>query len=579
MKQLTYDLETTSLCVHSCKILGIAICLKPYDAYYVTFNDDENKTNRILTILKPYFEDDSIEKVGQNLKFDNQILKRHGIDVRGRLHDTMVADYILSPQRKKHGLKLLSKLHLNYNQIEFGAIALGESKKNKTLIGVDPKTAKDYACEDADQTLQLLEFMLPKIDDNKLQKAYELDCNLVQVIASMEYEGVKIDLPKLKVIETEIQNELEVISNSISEFTVGDFNVNSQKDLNRLLFDQLNIEALTAKGKNGLRSVSRGILQKLLPQHEIIQLILDYRALFKVKSTFIKALKQVNQTTGRLHTSINQTVTETGRLSSSKPNLQNIPSRTIGKRLRECFIASSNNHTLIGADYSNIELRVMAVISKDKQMLTAYRDGIDLHTLTASKVLNLDYNKVDKNQRNIAKTINFGLIYGMTAKGLSQSLTQNTGEDYKVEQCQSFINDYFELYEGVAKCREDLIYKATIKGYTETLFGRKRPLLNINSDDSYKRESAKRLALNTPIQGTAADIIKMAMVNIDRRIKNENLQSKMILQVHDELLFDVPNTELEYMEKLVLNEMENAVKLPVALEVELHSGKTWADVH
>lgn len=579
MKQLTYDLETTSLCVHSCRILGIAICLKPYEAYYVTFDDDENRTTKILNILKPYFEDDSIEKIGQNLKFDNQILKRYGIDIRGRLHDTMVADYILSPERKKHGLKLLSKLHLNYNQIEFGAIALGESKKNKTLIGVDPKTAKDYACEDADQTLQLLEFMLPKINDNGLQKAYELDCNLVHAITSMEYAGVKINTSKLKVIETEIQKELEIISNSLSEFTEEDFNINSQKDLNRLLFDKLNLETVTVKGKNGLRSVSGAILKKLLPQHEVVQLILDYRALFKVKSTFIKALKQINPTTGRLHTSINQAITETGRLSSSKPNLQNMPSRTIGKRLRECFIASSDNHTLIGADYSNIELRIMAVISRDPVMTNAYKNNKDLHKLTASKALQLDIKDVDKSLRNVGKLINFGLIYGMTSKGLQHSLFQNAGKVYSLQQCQSFINSYFELYEGVTKCREDLIYKATIKGYTETLFGRKRPLLNINSDDSYKRESAKRLALNTPIQGTAADIIKMAMVNIERRIKNENLQSKMILQVHDELLFDVPNIELKYMEKLVQYEMENAVKLPIALEVELHSGKTWADVH
>lgn len=578
MKQIAYDLETSSLCVHTCDLLGIAICLKPNEASYIAFKND-NEIHKALTILKPYFENESIEKIGQNLKFDNQILKRFGINVKGRLHDTMVADYVLYPERNKHGLKLLSKLHLNYQQIEFGDIAIGESKKNKTLVAVEPIIAKDYACEDVDQTLQLLNFFTPKINKRQLQKVYDLDCNLVHAITSMEYAGVKIDYQKLQIIESEIDNELKIISKLLSKYTKGNFNINSQKDLNRLLFNRLNLDTKEPWGKNGLKSVSGKVLKKLLPQHEAVKLIMDYKSLFKVKSTFIKALKKINVKTGRLHTSINQTVTTTGRLSSSNPNLQNIPSRTIGKRLRECFVASSENHTLIGADYSNIELRVMAIISKDKEMLEAYKNGTDLHTLTASKVLNIGYENVDKDQRNIAKAINFGLIYGMTAQGLSQSLSQSTNKDFSVEECQSFINKYFELYEGVSKCRDELIYKATIKGFAQTLFGRKRLLVDINSNDSYKRESAKRLALNTPIQGTAADIIKMAMVNIDNRIKKESLQSKMILQVHDELLFDVPNSELKYMKKLVKYEMENAVKLPIALEVDLQIGKTWADVH
>ncbi len=577
MKKLIYDLETTSLNVHSCKILGIAICIAVGVAYYIAFPKDEKKVSKILDILRKYFEDPTIEKVGHNLKFDNKVLKQYGIDVKGRLHDTMVADYVLHPDRKKHGLKLLSKLHLNYEQIPFDQVALG--KKDKTLEGVDPKIVTRYACEDADQTLQLLNFLLPKINDNKLNEVYDLDCDLVDVLTSMEYVGVTIDLDKLDSIQREIDDKLLLLTSQINTFTDGQININSQQQLNKLLFDELNLVVVTDKGKNGFFPVPTVVLNKMLPQHPIIQMIVDYRALYKVKSTYIKALKNVDPTTGKLHSSINQTITETGRLSSSNPNLQNIPSRTIGKQLRKCFVASCDDHSLIGADYSNIELRVMAIISKDDRMMKAYRDGIDLHKLTASTILGIPYEDVDDSQRNMAKTINFGIMYGMTAHGLSKELTQTTGKEFTVHQCQAFINNYFELYEGVAKCRDDLIYKATINGYTETLFGRKRPVPDINSSETYKRERAKRLALNTPIQGTAADIIKMAMVNIDRRIKNEKLQSSMILQVHDELLFDVPNTELKYMEKLVRDEMENVVHLPVALKIDLKIGKTWADVH
>jgi len=577
--KLVYDLETTSLDVHSCEILGVAICIEVGTAYYITFPEDEKGILKILKVLRPYFEDDTIEKVGHNLKFDNQVLKQYGINVKGKLHDTMVTDYILYPERKKHGLKLLSKLHLNYKQIEFNSIALGKSKEKKTLEGIDPKLITEYACEDVDQTLQIFNFLYPKIESYKLEKIYTLDNRLVEVLTAMEYNGVTIDSQKLLKVESEIESRLVGILESIGKFTGANININSTKQLNKLLFDELYIEPIGSKNKNGNYSVSKNVLKKLETKHEIVKMILDYRSLYKVKSTFIKALKKVNPKTKKLHTSINQTRTETGRLSSSNPNLQNIPSKTIGSKLRECFTASSDQHSLIGVDYSNIELRVMAIISRDEKMIKAYREGIDLHKLTASKVLEIPYEDVSDSQRDMAKAINFGLIYGMTSLGLSESLTNTTGSEYTVEQCQNFINQYFELYQGVAKCKEELIYKATINGYTETLFGRKRSLLNINSNDSYKRESAKRLAMNTPIQGTAADIIKIAMVNIHDRIQKEELQSKMILQVHDELLFDVPKNEVVYMEKVIKHEMENAVHLPVALIADLKTGKTWADVH
>ncbi len=577
--KFAYDLETTGLNVHSCSLLGIAICFAFNVAYYIVFPKEKKKQQHILDLLRPYFEDERIEKVGHNLKYDNQVLKRYGIDVKGALHDTMVADYVLHPQRKKHGLKLLSQLHLNYKQIEFDTVALGTSKNNKTLEGVPPELVKDYACEDVDQTLQLHEFLLPKIQEQGLTNIYKLDCDLVPVLTDMEYYGVAIDTLEVTFIEHDIDDKLKNLKQQISKYIKGKFNINSTKHVNRLLFDELGIEPIGYKNKNGLYSVSSKILKRLVCKQKVVGLILEYRALYKVKSTFIKALKRVDSKTGRLHTSINQMVTVTGRLSSSHPNLQNIPSRTIGKLLRKCFIASASHHKLIGADFKNIEMRVMAIISKDKVMLDAYKNGIDLHTLTASTVFNIPYKEVTKEQRTVAKTINFGLIYGMSAFGLAESLTLNTGTTYTPEQCQQFINQHFELYTGVAKCKEELIYKATINGYTETMFGRRRPLSDINSNDSYKREAAKRLAMNTPIQGTAADIIKMAMVNIHQRIQSEGLHSKMILTVHDELLFDVPIEEVKYMEKLIKYEMENAVRLPIALEVDLKTGNTWADVH
>ncbi|WP_303316990.1 DNA polymerase [Flavivirga abyssicola] len=579
MRKLVYDLETTSLNVHKAIILGIAICFGVGVAVYIAFPNDSKKVEQILSELKPFFEDETIEKVGHNLKYDNQVLKRYGINVKGRLHDTMVMSYVTAPNRESHGLKHLSKVLLNYQQIEFDDIAVGKTKKSKTLEGIDPNIVKNYACEDVDQTLQVFNNLLPQIKDNSLSKVYDLDCDLVPTITDMEFTGVKIDSDKLSVIESEIDTELSIIKASIDQIVGGEINLNSQPQLNKLLFDKFNLEPIGDKGISGYWSVSASVLKRLLPQHSIIKPILDYKGLIKVKTTFIKALKKVNPVTGRLHASINQCITETGRLSCSKPNLQNIPSRTVGKRLRECFVASGDNHTLIGVDYSNIELRIMAIISQDPIMVNAYRNKEDLHTLTASKALQIDRSMVDKQLRNVGKLINFGLIYGMTAKGLQQSLYQNAGKEYSIEQCQSFINSYFELYQGVAKCREELIYKATVNGYTETLFGRKRPLQHINSNDSFKREGAKRLALNTPIQGSASDIIKMAMVNIHNRITKEGLQSKMLLQVHDELLFDVPNNELKYMETLIKYEMENAVHLPIALEVDLQTGETWADVH
>ncbi|APU67744.1 DNA polymerase [Christiangramia flava] len=453
-----------------------------------------------------------------------------------------------------------------------------KNKNKLTLEGVDPKIVTNYACEDVDQTLQLRNHLQPIIDKYKLNTPCQLDFEVVKVLASMEYNGVCIDKNELEKIERKVVNGIAEAKATIEKFTKGEVNLASSSQISSFLFEQLHLNPIGGKGKSGHYSVSKNVLTKLVGEHEIISALLDYRALTKVKSTFIKALKATHPKTGRLHTSFNLTVTSTGRLSSSKPNLQNIPSRSVGKQLRAVFVPPTG-HVFIGADYSNIELRVAAHLSQDKNMLNSYRTGVDVHSLTASKIFNVDdIEKVSKPQRDVAKTVNFGLLYGMTAQGLSERLSRE--EDYySPEQCQQFINDFFELYEGVAKFRDELIERATIKGYAETMIGRRRPLPELQSNDTSKREAGKRKALNTPIQGTAADILKTAMVNIYNRIQNEDLKSKMLLQVHDELLIEVPTGEKELMEKLVKQEMKNAVSLSIPLEVELKVGQTWQEVH
>lgn len=453
-----------------------------------------------------------------------------------------------------------------------------KNKDRLTLEGVDPKIVTNYACEDVDQTLQLRNHLQPIIDKYKLNTPCQLDFEVVKVLASMEYNGIRIAKTDLKKVEKQIGRDIKRAKSIIEKFTKGEVNLASSSQLSKFLFEKLHLNPIGGKGKNGHYGVSKNVLTKLVGEHKIISALLDYRALTKVKSTFIKALKATHPKTGRLHTSFNLTVTATGRLSSSKPNLQNIPSRSVGKQLRAVFVPAEGN-VFIGADYSNIELRVAAHLSQDRKMLRSYKDGVDVHSLTASKIFNVDdIEKVSKPQRDVAKTINFGLLYGMTAQGLSERLSREA-DYYSSEQCQQFINDYFELYEGVAKYRDQLIETATIKGYAETMIGRRRPLPELQSNDTKKREGGKRKALNTPIQGTAADILKIAMVNIYNRIQKEDFKSKILLQVHDELLIEVPKDEEEAMKKLIKHEMENAVTLSIPLKVDLKVGQSWHAVH
>lgn len=574
---ICFDLETDCLDVHQAKIIGMAISISVNKAVYIPLS---NRKYRKLALkkLKVLFSNPDIVWIGHNLRFDLNVLRSHAIIVKGTIIDTMVLDYLLFPDRKKHNLKEISKIHLNYQQIKFDDIAI-DDKNSKTLEGVSIETVRDYACEDADQTLQIYQYLIKKIESNNLDKISTIDNQLVPVIAEMEYNGVFIDKKLLQKITLEIEEKKEEVLLAIQEFIEGDININSPIQLANVLFDQLSLEPIGNKGKNGHFSVSSEILEQLKHSHPLVEQIIEYRALDKVSSTFIKALKRTHSTTGRLHTSFNQAVTATGRLSSSNPNLQNIPSKTIGNKLRGC-IAAPDGYQLIGADYSNVELRIMASLSKDPTMIRAYKEGIDLHRLTTSKALHIEYTDVTDYQRGtIGKKVNFGLIYGMTAHGLAKSINKDSDRKYSQEECQVFIDAYFELYQGVKQYRDELVFRADCNGYAETIFGRKRPLPHIHSENSYKREKAKRAAMNTPIQGSAADIIRVAMVNIHKRIKQEGLHSKMILQVHDELVFEVPDDEVKYMRELIRFEMENVISLPVKLEVDLQVGTTWQEVH
>ncbi|WP_106143355.1 DNA polymerase [Flagellimonas meridianipacifica] len=575
-KIICIDCETDGLDVNTCNLAGVAISIEKNQGWYVPLEKKNKVGSDAISFLKDLLGNPQLIVVGHNLKFDLQVLKNHGIQVNGEIHDTMVMDYVLSPQRKKHGLKLLSKIHLNYDQLSFDKM-MGN---HGSIWEVPIKTLTKYACEDTDQTLQIFHHLNPRIQESGVGNIYDLDRKLVAVLARMESNGVAIDQKLLKSIAKKLQDDSLVLEESIIGDLIPEINLNSTKDINWLLFEHYAIPPIGKKTKQGNYSVSKKVLSKLSADHLIVKELLELRATKKVLSTFIPALSNLNPLTNKLHCSINQTVTETGRLSCSKPNLQNIPSRTIGKMLRQCFVPSSKDHVLIGADYSNIELRVMAVLSQDKNLLNAYKNGIDVHRLTACKLLGIkNIEDVDDMQRDVAKSLNFGLIYGMGAHGLAETLSNVTKKQHTPQQAQEIIDSYFANYTDVAKCKENLIYQATVKGYTETLFGRKRPIPDINSNDSIKRQMSKRLAMNTPIQGTAADIMRMAMVNIDQQLTKQKLKSKMILTVHDELLFDVPKHEITIMEELVRHEMENAAQIGIALEVDLKTGNNWAEVH
>lgn len=573
-KSVAFDTETTGVDPLTAEMVGMSFSFKENEAYYVAVSDNQEAATKQAAIFKPFFENEDIEKVGQNIKYDILVLKNYDIEVKGKLFDTMVAHYLINPELR-HNMDYMAQNYLNYKTIPIENLIGPKGKNQKTMRDIDPKIVSDYACEDADITLKLKNILSKELIDNKLDNLFnEIEAPLIYVLADMEWSGVRLDLGTLSELSKELNLELASIEKEIIEIAGVEFNVNSPKQIGEVLFEELKISDKPKKTKTGQYSTNEEELQKLKDSHPIIEKILEQRGLKKLLSTYIDAFPQlVNKKTGKIHTSFNQTVAATGRLSSTNPNLQNIPIRDErGRAMRRVFIADEGS-SFVSSDYSQIELRIMAHLSKDKNMIEAFNNDQDIHAATAAKIFKVDIADVDSSMRDKAKTANFGIIYGITAFGLSQRLNIPRVE------ARDLIDEYFAMFPDVKKYMDDSINTAKEKGYVETVYGRKRYLSDINSRNAIVRGYAERNAINAPIQGSAADIIKVAMIRIHNELKNRNLKSKMILQVHDELNFNVPMEELEEVKQLIVSEMENAIKLSIPLKTDIGVGNNWLIAH
>jgi DNA polymerase-1 len=571
------DLETTSPYPMWADLVGISLSYVPHQAFYIPLGHQGGTTPQLplpwaLEQLKPVLEDREVKKVGQNIKYEWIVLKRYGIHLQGIDGDTMIASYLLNPTKHNHNLSEIAQEYLDRSVTDFKEI-VGSGMKAVTFDQIELEKARDYSCEDAEVTLQLSCLLFPKLKEEGFQDLFDqVEMPLVTVLAKMEMNGVKIDLDLLreysKEIETQLQQKMERIYGLAGEV----FNINSSQQLGKILFDKLKLPVVK-KTKTGA-STDVEVLTKLSLHHDLPLEILGYRNLNKLKSTYIDALpKLIHPKTGRVHTSYNQTVTATGRLSSSDPNLQNIPVRAEeGNRIRQAFVPEKGRF-IVSADYSQIELRILAHLSQDETLIKAFQNDEDIHARTASEIFNVPMEKVTPPMRREAKVINFGILYGMSAYGLSQQLRI----DPKI--AQAYIDKYFKKYTGVQTYIEKSLEEARQKGYAMTLLHRRRYLPDIHSPTVAIRQATERMAVNTPLQGTAADIIKVAMIRIQNRIEELGLSTKMIMQVHDELVFEVPEEELQKTIPLIQDEMESVMNLSVPLKVSIHSGKNWAEVH
>lgn len=567
-----FDTETTGLNVHNDRLLGLSFSWKETEGYYIPVN--ESNKSVILKALKPIFENPNTKKIGQNMKFDLMVLAVNGINLKGELCDCMIAHYLLQPELK-HGMDYLAEVYLNYETIHYEDLVGAKGKKQLTLEEVPMEKVCDYAAEDADITLRLWNILSEKIQQEKLEHLfYHIEMPLMKCLAKMELNGVRIDSNALNASANKLREEILNIQNEVTQMAGEEFNLSSAKQVGEILFDKLKIVEKAKKTKTGQYVTSEEVLESLSSKHPIVKKILEYRGIKKLLSTYVEALPElVNPKTGKIHTSYNQTVTATGRLSSSNPNLQNIPIRDeMGKEIRRAFIPD-DGHVFFSADYSQIELRIMAHLSGDENMLNAFNAGEDIHTATSAKIYGVEISEVTKDMRRNAKTANFGIIYGISAFGLSERLGISRTE------AKTLIEGYFKTYPQVQEYITNSINKAKENGYVETIFGRKRYLADINSANSVVRSFAERNAVNAPIQGSAADIIKIAMVNIDRRFEEENIQSQMILQVHDELNFNVLESEIEKVKQIVIEEMQSAYSLLVPLIADYGIGDNWLEAH
>ena len=581
LRKATYfsiDLETTSPYPMWADLVGISLSYAPNQAFYIPLGHQHQETPKqlplpwVLEQLKPIGEDREVKKVGQNIKYECIVLKRYGIHLQGIDGDTMIASYLLNPTKHNHNLSEIAQEYLDRSVTNYKEV-VGSGMKAVTFDQIELEKAKDYSCEDADVTLQLSHLLFPKLKEEGFKELFDqVEIPLVTVLAKMEMNGVKIDLDLLeeysKEIETQLQQKMDRIYGLAGEV----FNINSSQQLGKILFDKLKLPVVK-KTKTGY-STDVEVLTKLSLRHDLPLEILGYRNLNKLKSTYIDALpKLVHPKTGCVHTSYNQTVTATGRLSSSDPNLQNIPVRAEeGNRIRQAFIPEEG-WSIVSADYSQIELRILAHLSQDETLIKAFQNDEDIHARTASEIFEVPMEKVTPPMRREAKVINFGIIYGMSAYGLSQQL----GGDPNV--AQTYIDEYFKKYVGVQSYIEKSLEEARRQGYVMTLLHRRRYLPDIHSPTVAIRQATERMAINTPLQGTAADIIKVAMIHIQDQIEELGLSTKMIMQVHDELVFEVPEEELEKAIPMIQNKMETVMNLSVPLRVSIHSGKNWAEVH
>ena len=573
-KQFVFDTETTNVDVYSADLVGVSFAIKAHEAWYLPMPAEREACQKKLELLRPLFEDETILKIGQNLKYDISMLAQYGINVKGKMFDTMLAHYLLEPEQR-HNMDYLAEVYLNYITIPIEDL-IGMGKQQKTMREVPINLVKEYAAEDADITLQLYEKLLPLLKENGVEKLfYEIEMPLVPVLSRMEANGVRIDTQNLQQISEEFGGEIQKIEEEIYALAGTPFNIASPKQLGEILFEKLKIDEKAKKTKTGQYATGEEVLQKLLHKHPIIQKILDYRSFTKLKSTYLDALPAlVNPKDGLIHTSYNQAVTATGRLSSNNPNLQNIPVRTAqGREIRRAFVPRSEAYTLLAADYSQIELRIIAHLSQDPAMVADFNLGHDIHAATAAKVFHVPMNEVTKEQRSRAKAVNFGIIYGMSAFGLAERMELSRSE------AADIIKKYFEEYAGIKEYMNRSIALARERGYAETILGRRRYLRDINGANSVVRGFAERNAINAPIQGSSADMIKIAMIGIHEEMQRLKMQSKMMLQVHDELVFDAHLDELDALKAIVNDKMVNALPLSVPVVVEMNTGNNWLEAH
>ena len=571
-----FDTETTGIDTLHAELVGISFSYEKGKGFYVPFPENREEAMVLIAKLLPFFENESIEKIGQNLKYDLKILANYGVTVKGKLFDTMIAHYLINPDMR-HNMDILSETYLKYAPKAIEDLIGKKGKNQKSMRDVPLEDIKEYAVEDADVTLQLSEIFTLELDKTETKKLFdEIEIPLVSVLASMEIEGINLDVPFLKSLSAELATDIKVLETKIYEIAGEKFNLASPKQLGDILFDKLKIGgAKQKKTKTGQYATGEEILTYLAKDNEIVSAILDWRSLIKLQNTYVEALPlQVDAVSHRVHTDYMQAVAATGRLSSNNPNLQNIPIRTErGRQIRKAFIARDENYTLLSADYSQIELRIIAALSGEENMILAFQNHEDIHKSTAAKVFNVPLEEVTREQRSHAKTVNFGIVYGVSAFGLSNQTSLSRSES------AALIEAYYQTYPRLKSYIQEQVEFARENGYVQTILGRRRYLKDINSANAIVRGGAERNAVNAPIQGSAADIIKIAMINIHRKLTTENWKSKMLLQVHDELVFDVHNSELEKIQPMIKHEMENAFKMAVPLEVEIGMGKDWLEAH